>query len=324
MFLRSAEDLQCKRILVAGDFMLDVYTVGEVQRISPEAPVPVLRVLEESHRPGGAGNTLLNLISLGMEVVAVGRIGNDWGGERFLQTLEKEGVSLQGILHDPSYRTPVKNRMIATGQQLLRVDFENPMRLTAEAEDRFSASLPSLFEGIDVVAISDYAKGFLTFRVLEELIHYAKEKSIPVIVDPKGRDFSRYEGATVLKPNLSEAVAAAGLGAEATLDEVAHKILKDVSVDNLMITRSDKGISLYTDKVGDRKDFPAQLHEIKDVTGAGDTVLAVIAAALANHFDLSEAAQLANIAAGIAIERLGCARISLADLATRLLKLASV
>ncbi|MCC5831885.1 MAG: D-glycero-beta-D-manno-heptose-7-phosphate kinase [Chlamydiales bacterium] len=305
-----------KRILVAGDFMLDVYTIGDVQRISPEAPVPVLRVVDESRRPGGAGNAILNLVSLGMEVVALGRVGRDEAGSHFIESLAKEGVDISAIESDPDCRTPLKNRMIAAGQQLVRIDYESPAPLSAPLEQKITEALPTLLKGIDVVALSDYAKGFLTPSLLSELIDLARAYKIPVIVDPKGRDFLRYRGATLLKPNLSEAIEAAGLGAEATLDEVAHQILDEVALETLMITRSKEGISIFDGST--RKDFPARVHEIKDVTGAGDTVLALVTVALANGMNLADAAELANIAAGIAIERVGCARITLADLAARL------
>lgn len=304
-----------KRILVAGDLMLDIYTLGEVERISPEAPVPILRVIEESRRPGGAGNAILNLISLGMEVVALGRIGSDEGGKGLLEALFCEGVETASIYRDPYFQTPLKNRMIAAGQQLVRIDHEKPSSLQPDIEQTIIASLPNLLKHIDTIALSDYGKGFLTPNLLRALIDQANLQGIPVIVDPKGRDFARYRGASVIKPNLNEAIAAAGLGAEATLDEVASHLLKTIAIETLMITRSKEGISLFSNT--GRSDFPAQVHEIKDVTGAGDTVLAIVTAALANGISLSEAAELANIGAGIAIEQIGCARVSLSDLESR-------
>jgi len=310
--------IQRKKILVIGDFLLDVYTFGEVVRISPEAPVPVLCVTHESRRPGGAGNAILNLISLGMEVLAVGRVGNDVGGSTFLQAMANEGVDTRGILCDPSFQTPVKNRMIAAGQQIVRIDYEKPTPLCQQLEKELVALLPKLLNGVHMVAISDYAKGLLTPSLLGQVICASKERDIPVVVDPKGLDFHRYQGATLIKPNYSEAVGAAGLGMEATLDDVAARILHNVDIETLMITRSKEGISVF-DRQGGREDFPAQVHEVKDVTGAGDTVLAIITAALANRLSIAEAAKLANIAAGIAIERIGCARISLADLSARLI-----
>ncbi|MCH9627796.1 MAG: Bifunctional protein HldE [Chlamydiales bacterium] len=306
-----------KRVLVVGDVMLDVYTMGDVQRISPEAPVPVLRVSEESRRPGGAGNAILNLVSLGMEVVALGRVGADAAGSYFRDALEQEGVDTSALVEDPSFQTPVKNRMIASGQQIVRIDHERPSLLDSSLEKQICATFPTLLKSVDGVAISDYAKGFLTAALLSELITQARQLGVPVIVDPKGRDFFRYRGSSLLKPNFSEAVAAAGLGMEATLDDVARQILQEVAVETLMITRAKEGISIYSRHDCVRHDFPAQVHEIKDVTGAGDTVLAVVTAALVNQLPLAEAAHLANLAAGIAIERIGCARVSHNDLVLR-------
>lgn len=312
--------IKSKKILVIGDLMLDVYTFGDVVRISPEAPVPVLRVISESRRPGGAGNVILNLISLGMEVVAVGRVGNDVGGSTFLQEMAKEGVDARGIICDSSFQTPLKNRMIAAGQQIVRIDYEHSTPLSAQLEKEVVSTLPKLLNQVEMVAISDYAKGFLTPSLLAEVIKIAKCAGVPVIVDPKGRDFTRYRGATLIKPNYSEALDAAGLGHEATLDDVACRIFRDIDVETLMVTRSKEGISVFG-RQGERQDFPARVHEIKDVTGAGDTVLAVVTAALANQLSLAEAAELANVAAGIAIKRVGCARISLDDLSHGLLEI---
>lgn len=297
--------------------MVDLYTIGEVNRISPEAPVPILHVKEELKRAGGAGNAILNLISLGMEVVALGRIGEDAAGFSFLDEMEKENVNISAILRDPTFQTPLKNRVMAAGQQIVRVDYEQPSPLDGHQEQKIIETLPVLLADVHIVAISDYAKGFLTPNLIGAIIHHARQLEIPVVVDPKGMDFIRYQGATLIKPNVQEAKGAAGLGIEATLDQIAERILTDIAIDNLLITRSKEGISLFSSQKK-REDFPAHVHEVKDVTGAGDTVLAVITAAMANQIPLCEAAVLANAAAGIAIERSGCARVSLSDLASRL------
>lgn len=308
--------LKAKKVLVAGDLMLDVYTIGEVKRISPEAPVPVLHVSEEKRLPGGAGNAILNLVSLGMEVVALGRVGEDTSGRHLLGQLAAEDVDTRGVLSDPAFQTPTKNRMLASGQQLMRVDYETPAPLSENLQASFALQLPLLLEGVSVVAISDYAKGFLTPGLLKTLIEAAKSQDIPIIVDPKGKDFTRYEGATLLKPNLMEAYQATTLTHEATLEEVAEQIFRMVNIENLMVTRSQHGIALFKPSSA-RQDFPARVHEVKDVTGAGDTVLAVLTAAVANGYTLEEATQLANVAAGLAIERIGCARISREELASQ-------
>ncbi len=307
------------KVLVIGDFMLDTYTTGKVRRISPEAPVSVLNVQKEESRPGGAGNVVLNLISLGATIKAVGRVGYDFAGEELRSSLEKEGANIEGLLFQKGFKTPVKNRLIADAQQVLRVDFESISPMPEILEQSIVEKLPHLLEECQTVAISDYGKGFLTRSLLATVIEMAKQRKIPVIVDPKGDDFSKYQGATILKPNLSEAYAAARLPQEAPLDEVAKVILKKCSVDELLITRSEAGITLFH-KSGERFDFPVRSKEVKDVTGAGDTVLATIGIALANGLDVKYAAQLANIAAGMAIERLGCARINLSELAQRLLE----
>jgi D-beta-D-heptose 7-phosphate kinase/D-beta-D-heptose 1-phosphate adenosyltransferase len=307
------------RTLVIGDLMLDTYTTGKVKRISPEAPVSVLSVLKEESRPGGAGNVVLNLISLGAEVSIVGRVGQDVAGEQLRDALEKEGADVDGIFVQKEYKTPVKNRLIADAQQVLRVDFERITPILEDLEQQIIQSLPTLLDQVQIVAISDYGKGFLSRTLLKAISEKTKERKIPLIVDPKGDDFSKYQGATVLKPNLIEAYAAAKLPLDTPLPLVAEKILEISQAEMLLITRSEAGVSLFYQNK-ESVDFPVRSKEVKDVTGAGDTVLAMISMALANQLDIKHASQLANIAAGLAIERLGCARINLSEMAERLLE----
>ncbi|MBS0607202.1 MAG: D-glycero-beta-D-manno-heptose-7-phosphate kinase [Parachlamydiales bacterium] len=307
------------RVLVIGDFMLDTYTTGKVKRISPEAPVSVLHVQKEESRPGGAGNVVLNLVSLGAKVIAVGRIGYDIAGEQLRDSLESEGVDTENIFLQKGYKTPVKNRLIADAQQVLRVDCETVSPLSENVEEQVLERLSPILDKVNIVAISDYGKGFLSRSLLKKIIEMSREKEIPVIVDPKGDDFSKYQGATVIKPNLTEAYAAAKLPVEESLENVASNILKNCGSEMLLITRSEAGISLFNN-TGQRVDFPVRSKEVKDVTGAGDTVLAMISVALANKLDIRYGAQLANIAAGMAIERLGCARINISEMAERLLE----
>lgn len=307
------------KVLVIGDFMLDSYTTGRIFRISPEAPVLVLNAHNEESRPGGAGNVVLNMTSLGAQVVAVGRVGRDYAGEEIRTSLENEGVDVRGILFQSRYKTPVKNRFIADSQQVLRVDFETVTPLPSDLEHEIIQKLPDLMDDCQIVAISDYGKGFLTHALLGVVIEMAKIRHIPVIVDPKGVDFTKYRGATILKPNLTEAYAAAKLPLDVSLDEVSATILKTCGVDQLLITRSREGISLFN-RMGVRTDFPVRSKEVKDVTGAGDTVLSMLTFALANGLDIKFASQLANIAAGMVVERIGCARVSLSEMAERLME----
>lgn len=305
-------------ILVVGDLILDTYTIGKVGRISPEAPVGIVHVHSEEAKPGGACNVALNLISLGSTVQLMGRIGSDLPGRKLMDRLNAEGVDVSAILSEPGHKTPHKNRVIADNQQIIRIDHEEVSPLSIDAEAHFIQMMPQFIFGKKAVAISDYGKGLLTPKLLRAIIDEARKQKVPVIVDPKGSDFSRYSGATLVKPNQGEAYAAAGKTTSATLDEVAASIFEDCRIDYLMITRSQHGISVF-DRTGTRNDFPAQVREILDVTGAGDTVLAMVAQALANALSPSEASLLANAAAGIAVEHIGCARVSLAELAQKLL-----
>lgn len=310
--------MQNKSVLVIGDLMLDTYTVGTASRISPEAPVPVLLVHHEEHRPGGAGNVVLNLLSMGTSVSVIGRIGADKHGQTLLNALSSEGATTSGIVTQNNFPTPVKNRIIAHNQQMVRVDHETIVPLHEQIEQQVIDLFPSLLDNIKVVAVSDYGKGFVTKTLMKALTKLCIERSVPVIVDPKGLDYSKYAHATIVKPNLTEVYAAANLPQEAPLEEAALKVLESSQAKTLMVTRSEEGISLFHD-TQTREDFPVRVREVTDVTGAGDTVLAMLTTALANEFSISEATQLSNIAAGIAISRFGCARITLADLARRLL-----
>lgn len=305
--------------LVIGDFFVDTYTSGRVKRISPEAPVQVLEVEAQESRPGGAGNAAKNIAAIGGQVTVLGRIGDDPEGLQLQRELTKYGIDAAELVVEPGYKTPVKNRLIAGSQQLLRVDFETITPLAEALNAQVTEQLRKIIPTVQVVAISDYGKGFLSHAVLTAAIQIAKEFSVPVIVDPKGTDFSKYKSATLLKPNLSEAYAAAKLPYSANLDEVAKIILENTNVNFLLITRSEAGISLFEPK-GKRADFPVQSKEVKDVTGAGDTVLALMSLALANKLDLASATQLANIAAGLSIERLGCIQVTLPEIAKRLLE----
>lgn len=312
--------LNPKKVLVAGDLLLDSYTIGKAQRISPEAPVAVIHVQKQEERPGGAGNTILNLVSMGAEVKALGRIGNDAAGNSLLEFLKKEKVNTCGIFNEKGYSTPIKNRIVADNQQIVRVDHEINTPLHEDLENRIIEELPFLLEGVSVVGISDYGKGFLTKKLLHALITTARNKGIFVIADPKGIDFSLYSGVHLLKPNFSEACAAAHLPKNAPLAAISNAIMNLTDIKYLIITRSESGISLF-DKENNQTDFPVKAKQVKDVTGAGDTVLATLTLAIANEFPIETAIEFANVAAGIAIEEFGCARITLPKLAKRLLEI---
>lgn len=309
-----------QKIVVAGDLILDSTTFGKVKRISPEAPVPVVNVYKSNAYPGGAGNVITNLCSLGAEVTVIGRIGHDFYGQSLIDLLLQEKVDVRGIITQENYTTPMKNRIIASNQQLVRIDHEEIVDLSESHEQYLIENLEELLRDAKALAISDYGKGFLTPCLLKALIHRAQSMNIPVVADPKGIDFTKYQGVTILKPNLSEAYAAAGKSANSTLSEVAASLLKISNAKTLMITQSENGITNYFQD-GSESHFPVLAKEVKDVTGAGDTVLATITYSLANNLSLQEATKMANIAAATVIEKIGCARITLKDLAHRLLEI---
>ncbi len=314
----SFKKLQSKKIIVIGDLMLDTYTMGDASRISPEAPVVVLRVHKEEKRAGGAGNAALCLKELNQNVKLIGRIGDDAAGKTLLDLFKEEGFSASGIFTQKNYQTPLKNRVIANNQQIIRVDREDATDLPELLEEKIINDLPTLLENVDLIAISDYGKGFLTKTLLSAIISYAKEKNIPTVIDPKGVDYSKYRGAFLIKPNLKEVYIASNLTPDHSLETAAQKVLETTGSEYLFVTKSDKGISIFSKEMA-REDFPVVPRDIVDVTGAGDTVLAILSASIANGLSLNESAHLSNLAAGLAVQRFGCAAVTLSEIANLLL-----
>ena len=316
--LSSFSRFKKAKVLVVGDFILDSYTSGKVERISPEAPVPVLHAYRSENAVGGAGNVALNLKALGAEVIAVGRIGNDAAGHSLNELLEKSNKISHHLFLQKDFVTPIKTRFISGSQQLIRVDHECQAFLDKKVEEEVKQFLKKIINEIEVIAISDYGKGFLSNVLLKLLIGLAKDYHIPVIVDPKGEDFSKYRGATLIKPNVKEAYLASTLSQDASIEDVGQELLKSCDSKMIVITRASEGISLFY-REQQHRHFPTKSRLIQDVTGAGDTVLSMIAVALASNLGIEEGIKLANIAAGIAIKQLGCASVSLGDIADALL-----
>lgn len=309
-------------VLVVGDFMVDHYTIGKIERISPEAPVPILHVERESYRPGGAGNVALNLKALGAHVTVLGVVGKDFSGDMMVDSLDKQGIETQKLLQEKSRQTIVKRRLIADSQHIMRIDHEQCIEISSKIEKKILKELKTGLDHIQVIAISDYNKGFLTRSLLRDIIEWGNARNIPILVDPKGEDFSKYCGSTLIKPNLKEAYLASKCHRDAPLSHVATTLIEQAELKHLVITRSEKGISLFSES-GEQKDFPVIAQEVTDVTGAGDTVLAVLTFAMANKLSLMDGIELANLASGIAIGRLGCAHITLSEIASRLLQVQS-
>lgn len=318
--LDSFTKLQKIRALVVGDLMLDIYVKGEVERISPEAPVPILKVNSQEMRAGGAGNVIMNLLALDADVTALGRIGDDIEGSQIQEILQKNAVDISYIYREDGYITPTKSRLIGNSQQLYRIDKEINRPIRIDIEEKILNVIPSIISCIDIILVSDYKKGTISPRILEATFALSKEYDIPVIVDPKGDDFGQYKGAYLIKPNLKEAYIAARISPQSSLDEVARILIEQSNVKYLLITRSEKGISLFEKDKQKRRDFSVCSREVKDVTGAGDSVLAMLAVSIANHVAIDNAIQLANISGALAIERLGCVSISLSDIAEYILR----
>jgi len=304
----SRERLSKARVLVVGDAMLDRYWFGAVERISPEAPVPVVRVNREEERLGGAANVALNVKSLHAQATLLTVVGDDEPARKLESLLGKLGI--EALYHrDPQLYTIVKLRVIGRSQQLLRVDFENEPdhELLKEMEPEYSAALSAR----DVVLFSDYGKGGLTH--IPRMIELARAAAKPVLVDPKGSDFSRYKGATVITPNRAELAQVVGAwSSEAQLHERAQSLRTALGLQGLVLTRSEDGMSLF-DEAGHVR-VEAQAREVFDVTGAGDTVIATLAAMLACGLSLREALPIANRAGGIVVGKFGTAHVSYEEL----------
>ena len=307
--LPSLGQLATSRVLVVGDAMLDRYWFGGVERISPEAPVPVVRVTREETRLGGSANVAMNVKSLGAQCTLLSVVGDDAAGRRLRELLAQRGIAAV-LGTDVQVQTVVKLRVIGRSQQLLRIDFED--QPDHEVLQQMLADYESLLPKHDLVLMSDYGKGGLTH--VGQMIQSARAAGKLVLVDPKGSDFSRYAGATAITPNRSELAQVVGAWSDDTdLAERAQALRQRLDVQGLLLTRSEEGISLFDD-VGLLR-LPTEAREVYDVTGAGDTVIATLAALMACGMTLRDAAPHANRAAGIVVSRFGTAAVGLAELA---------
>lgn len=297
------------RVLVVGDVMLDRYWFGEVERISPEAPVPVVHVAKREDRLGGAANVARNAVALGAQVTLVGLVGQDEAAARVSTLLGEAGVQAH-LVADAHHPTTLKMRVLGRQQQLLRIDFEE--KPTPGLLESLAERVAPLLAQHDVVVFSDYAKGALA--QVEKLIAMAREKRLPILVDPKGSNYQRYRGATLVTPNRSEMQQAVGQWqTESELDERAQALRAELDLEALLVTRSEQGMTLFTDTGSDHVD--AQAHEVFDVSGAGDTVLATLAVMRAAGVPWAESMRWANRAGGIVVGKLGTSIVTAGELA---------
>lgn len=295
------ERIHKARVLVVGDCMLDRYWFGSVDRISPEAPVPVVLVNKTEDRPGGAANVARNAAALGAKVSLLSVAGQDEAGEVLKTLLEKE--SIHTALHrDDNFHTTIKLRVVSRQQQLLRVDFETPPR--HEILLNLLSDYISLVDQHDVIILSDYGKGGLTHIV--KMIALARAAQKIILIDPKGKDYARYAGASFITPNRAELKEVVGAWEdESTLEQKAKKLRADLALQGILLTRSEEGMSLFTEHAV--WSYPTEAQEVYDVSGAGDTVIATLGVMLASGCDLKTAIHIANQAAGVVVAKLGTA-----------------
>ena len=290
---------ESKRILLVGDLMLDRETIGEITRISPEAPVQVVEVKEERFILGGAGNVANNLRSLGARVFVVGVVGNDEAGKQLISKFKNERINVDGIKIVNDRPTTQKNRIICKNQQLIRTDYEKRGDIDEKTENEILNYIRSIIKKVDGVVISDYAKGVLTENISKEIIKISNESKTPVVVDPKPDNINKFKGATLLTPNLKEAKEIINLE---DLDEIGKKIAKEFN-SNVLITRGKEGMSLFVDN--NKVDIKTNAKEVYDVTGAGDTVISALILSLVSGANLEDSCRIASNAAGIVVGKLG-------------------
>jgi D-beta-D-heptose 7-phosphate kinase/D-beta-D-heptose 1-phosphate adenosyltransferase len=305
---------QC-RLIVLGDLMLDKFVWGEVRRISPEAPVPVVEVKNETLHAGGAGNVVVNLTALGASAVVIGVVGDDANGKLLTENLKQRGGDIRGVIADTTRPTTLKTRIIAHSQQMLRTDHESRLPISTVMESEVIRRFDSLLASADAVIVSDYDKGLLTPRILQATLEMAKARKVTVCLDPKIKNFMHYRPVTVITPNQSEAERASGIEItdEASLRKAAKSIRERLNCPNVLITRGEQGMSLL-DENNSLTHIPTFAREVYDVTGAGDTVIATLALSMAAGAQLSEAAIIANHAAGIVVGKIGTAVSSRTEL----------
>ncbi|MFM7668782.1 MAG: bifunctional heptose 7-phosphate kinase/heptose 1-phosphate adenyltransferase [Bacteroidota bacterium] len=306
------------RVLVIGDVMMDAYVLGKVTRISPEAPVPIISLENEEERIGGAGNVALNLVALGAKPIIATVVGTDSNGEKLSNLLESNGISVEGVIFSDNRKTTVKTRVICNKQQLLRIDSEDTFPISVSEEDQLINRISKLIEtGLDAIIFEDYNKGVLTENLISKVIHIAQKKNIPTAVDPKKENFFAYRNVTLFKPNLKELKEGMNVNFNISSNKSDFElavISLEVKLNNEIsfITLSEHGVFI---KNSTNKHYAkAHLRNIADVSGAGDTVIAVATLCLASKLDIEQIAEISNIAGGLVCEKSGVISIDKQEL----------
>jgi rfaE bifunctional protein kinase chain/domain len=292
--------------MVVGDLMIDEYIIGKVSRISPEAPVPVIEVAEESHRLGGAANVALNIASLGLEPIMVGIIGDDSAGEKLLQRFKMRKVNPEGVVKISNRPTTVKTRILGDSQHIARVDRELNTYLNRNEENQISQKILEVIKNVDAVILEDYNKGVLTEKIISTIIERANELGKIITVDPKFKNFLKYQNVTLFKPNIKETEEALAIKVsdDRDLSEAGKALIKKLQANSVLITRGAQGMSLF-EANGEETHVESKVRKVADVSGAGDTVISTLTAALTAGCTYQEAATIANFAAGIVCEYVG-------------------
>jgi len=312
--LKIIEQFSNKKILVIGDVMLDKYIWGEVSRVSPEAPVQVVKVDKESYAPGGAANVASNVASLNGTTYMIGLVGDDSANKMLISELKNRQINTEGMVEDKNRPTIQKVRVIGKGQQLLRFDYENGDYLDQEMEKKILDFVVKRIQNIDAIIISDYAKGIITKNLAEQLIKLANEKKRVIVIDPKPKHKDFYKNATLITPNNDEACEMLNVEEkdDNALINVGKKLLEDLN-SPLIITRGEKGMAIF-EKNSEITNIPTKAKEVYDIVGAGDTVVATLALALASNATLKEAATIANYAAGVTVGKVGTSTTTIEEI----------
>jgi D-beta-D-heptose 7-phosphate kinase/D-beta-D-heptose 1-phosphate adenosyltransferase len=313
--MEQLENFSKVKVLVVGDIMLDRYWWGSVNRISPEAPVPVVHLKETSLAVGGAANVAVNIAGLTAKPFLVGMIGEDKEAELFPSLLNNSKISADYLIKLPNRQTTVKTRVVAHSQQVVRIDQESKLNLTNSEEDNIWERIKSLIEKVDLVVLSDYNKGFLTYNLLKRLITTAAENNKFILVDPKGKNYNKYQGATILTPNLKEIAEACGMddSEPEILERAGKQLFETLDLKALLVTQGEEGMTLL-ERNKKSIHLTARARKVYDVTGAGDTVIATLSVAIGAGLSLAESSNAANIAAGIVVEQVGTSTINFNEL----------
>lgn len=308
-----------KTLLVVGDLMLDKYIRGQVERISPEAPVPVVKVVSESFSPGGAANVVNNLYALGARTLVVGRIGEDTEGEMLTELLRKESTDVSGIVRDRELLTSLKTRIIAHHQHVVRVDREEYRAVDGPVLEEMLRCVEAHIQDVDGVIVSDYGKGVVAPLLVRRIVSLTRSHGKPMVVDPKSRDFGMYRGTGCITPNQQEAGEACGTKIETDEDVVTcgRRILDQVEAECVLITRGEHGMTVF-ERNGEATHIPTHAQDVYDVSGAGDTVVGTFSLALCAGASWREAAYLSNVAAGVVVGKVGTATASKEEVLRRL------